>query len=74
MSASGSRCLRRLQAYTEHGAFSQKQEARKGRLVPGQLADIAVFSRNLFEATPEQILDDTRVDITILGGRIVHQA
>ncbi|WP_373504055.1 amidohydrolase [Aestuariivirga sp.] len=63
-----------LQAYTEHGAFSQKREARKGRLVPGQLADIAVFSRNLFKATPEEILEDTRVDLTILDGKVVHQA
>jgi predicted amidohydrolase YtcJ len=65
---------RALQAYTEHGAFSQKQETRKGRLVPGQLADIAVFSRSLFDATPEQILDNTSVDLTILGGKVVHQA
>lgn len=61
-----------LQAYTENGAFSQKQESRKGRLVPGQLADIAVFSRNLFDATPEDILTDTRVDLTVLGGRLVY--
>jgi predicted amidohydrolase YtcJ len=63
-----------LQAYTEHGAFSQKQEARKGRLVPGQLADIAVFSRNLFDATPEQILNETRVDLTIRDGEVVYRA
>jgi predicted amidohydrolase YtcJ len=63
-----------LQAYTEFGAFSQKQEHRKGRLIPGQLADIAVFSCNLFEATPEQILTGTRADITVLDGKIVHRA
>ena len=61
-----------LQAYTEFGAFSQKMEAVKGRLVPGQLADIAVFSRNLLTASPEDILDNTRCDLTILGGKIVH--
>jgi hypothetical protein len=61
-----------LQAYTEFGAFSQKMEGVKGRLVPGQLADIAVFSRNLLTATPEDILDNTRCELTILGGRIVH--
>lgn len=63
-----------LQAYTEHGAFSQKQEARKGRLVPGQLADLAVFSRNLFSASSDEILESTRVDVTILNGQVVHQA
>ena len=63
-----------LQAYTEFGAFSQKQEARKGRLVPGQLADIAVFSRDLFKATPDEILSETRVDLTILDGKVVYRA
>jgi predicted amidohydrolase YtcJ len=61
-----------LQAYTEFGAFSQKLEKVKGRLVPGQLADIAVFSRNLLEASAEDILDNTHCDLTIRGGVIVH--
>ena len=61
-----------LEAYTESGAFSQKQEARKGRLVPGQLADVAVFSRNLLTATPEAILNDTHCDLTLLGGEVIH--
>ncbi|MFC4175078.1 amidohydrolase [Microvirga sp. GCM10011540] len=61
-----------LQAYTEYGAFSQKMENVKGRLVPGQLADIAVFSRNLLTASPEDILDNTQCDLTIRGGSIVH--
>jgi hypothetical protein len=62
-----------LQAYTEFGAFSQKQEHRKGRLVPGQLADIAVFSRNLLTAAPEDILAGSRCDLTILDGDIVFE-
>ncbi len=62
-----------LQAYTEYGAFSQKQEAVKGRLVPGQLADVTVFSRNLLTAEPEDILKDTRCDLTIRGGEVVFE-
>ena len=69
--ASASTSSQALQAYTEYGAFSQKQEHRKGRLVPGQLADVAVFSRDLLTATPEEILDDTRCDLTILDGDVV---
>lgn len=61
-----------LQAYTEFGAFTQKMEGVKGRLVPGQLADVAVFSRNILAADPEDILDNTYCDLTILGGKIVH--
>lgn len=62
-----------LRAYTEYGAFSQKQEDRKGKLIPGQLADIAVFSRNLLTATPEEILSGTRCDMTILDGKVVFE-
>ncbi|HEV2510402.1 amidohydrolase [Bosea sp. (in: a-proteobacteria)] len=62
-----------LQAYTEYGAFSQKQEAVKGKLKPGFLADVAVFSRDLLSASPGEILKDTRCDLTIRGGKVVYQ-
>lgn len=62
-----------LQAYTEFGAFSQKQEKVKGRLAPGLLADVAVFSRDLLSAAPADILKDTRCDLTILGGEVVFE-
>ena len=61
-----------LQAFTEFGAFSQKQERRKGKLTPGMLADVAVFSRDLLSASPAEILEDTRCDMTILGGNVVY--
>jgi predicted amidohydrolase YtcJ len=60
-----------LQAYTEFGAFAEKAEARKGRLVSGMLGDIAVFSRDMTKAMPDEILEDTRCDLTIRGGEIV---
>lgn len=62
-----------LQAFTEYGAFSQKQESRKGKLVPGHLADVAVFSRNLLTAAPEEILTDTRCDLTIVDGVVAFE-
>lgn len=63
-----------LRAYTEYSAFSQKAEKEKGRLIAGQLADIAVFSRNLLTATPDEILHDTHCEMTILGGRVAYRA
>jgi predicted amidohydrolase YtcJ len=60
-----------LQAYTEYGAFAEKAEAKKGRLAPGLLGDVAVFSRDMMTATPEEILEDTHCDLTIRGGEIV---
>lgn len=61
-----------LQVYTEYGAFSQKMESVKGRLTAGQVADIAVFSRNMLEASPEEILNDTHCVMTLRGGEVVY--
>ncbi len=63
-----------LQAYTEYGAYSQKAEEVKGRLVPGQWADIAVFDNDLLEAPADTILTGTRCLMTLLAGRVVHDA
>jgi predicted amidohydrolase YtcJ len=41
--------------------------------VPGQLADVAVFSRNLLTAEPDDILTHTRCDLTIRGGTVVFE-
>lgn len=60
-----------LQAYTEYGAFAEKAEKKKGKLLPGMLGDVAVFSRDMTSAAPEEILDDTHCDITIRGGAAV---
>lgn len=63
-----------LQAYTEYGAYSQKAEGVKGRLVPGQWADIAVFDNDLLTVEPKTILSGTRCLLTLLAGRVVHDA
>ncbi|WBU58938.1 amidohydrolase [Paracoccus albus] len=61
-----------LRAYTEYGAYSQGAEAEKGKLLPGMLADLAVFDRNLLSAGPNEILHRSRCEMTVLGGKIVH--
>ncbi|WP_270935732.1 amidohydrolase [Falsiroseomonas oryzae] len=50
------------------GAYTQFAEDRRGTLEPGMLADLAVLSRDVFAAEPEQILRDTRCDLTLRGG------
>jgi predicted amidohydrolase YtcJ len=50
------------------GAYTQFAEASRGTLEPGMLADVAVLSRDIFAATPEDILRDTRCDLTLRGG------
>ncbi|MBA8881844.1 amidohydrolase [Phyllobacterium myrsinacearum] len=63
-----------LQAYTEFGAYSQKEEGQRGRLIQGQWADIAVFNNDLLEASADEILSATRCVLTLLAGRVVHEA
>jgi predicted amidohydrolase YtcJ len=50
------------------GAYTQFAEDRRGTLEPGMFADIAVLSRDIFAAEPEDILRATRCDITLRGG------
>lgn len=61
-----------LNAYTYEAAYAAHDEAVKGRLIPGQYADIAVLSQDLFEIDPEDILK-TECLMTILGGEIVFE-
>lgn len=50
------------------GAYTQFAEGTRGTLEPGMLADIAVLSRDIFAASPDDILRDTRCDVTLRGG------
>ena len=59
-----------LHAYTYSSAYGSHEEKVKGQLVPGQLGDVAVWDRDLFQIDPEEILT-TNCDLAILGGRVV---
>ncbi|MAC80204.1 MAG: amidohydrolase [Rhodobacteraceae bacterium] len=62
-----------LHMYTYEPAYGVHDEDRKGRLIPGQLADVAVFDTDFFEMDkPEQILDAQCV-LTIRGGETVFE-
>jgi predicted amidohydrolase YtcJ len=60
-----------LHSMTWNGAWGSFSEDDKGRLVAGQLADLAVLERDIFDASADEIRE-TRVDITVLGGAVVH--
>jgi predicted amidohydrolase YtcJ len=60
-----------LAASTVGPAWLARDENRRGRLVPGQLADLVVLDRDPLACPPEE-LGDVRVLATMLGGRWVH--
>ncbi len=59
-----------VHCYTYCGAYTQFAEDRKGRLLPGMLADVTVLSRDIFDASPEEILE-TKADLVMRSGQIV---
>jgi len=61
-----------VQAYTVNAAYAEGEEKLKGAIRAGQLADIVVLSRDIFKIDPVEI-EDVNVDLTLLGGKSVHQ-
>jgi predicted amidohydrolase YtcJ len=62
-----------VHAYTVGSAFAEHQEALKGSLEPGKLADLAVLSADIFHIAPEEI-EKTRVAMTVFDGAVIYQA
>jgi predicted amidohydrolase YtcJ len=56
---------------TSNGAYASCEEHIKGSLEPGKLADIIMLSRPILDGTLED-LKDTRVTLTMVGGKITH--
>jgi predicted amidohydrolase YtcJ len=61
-----------VHAYTVGSAYAEGQEAVKGSLEPGKLADLAVLSQDIFHIDPVEI-QNTRVDLTLFDGTIVYE-
>ncbi len=60
-------------AYTATSAFAECEERRKGTLEPGKIADIAVLSQDILTVAAQD-LPKTQSLLTIVGGRVVHDA
>jgi predicted amidohydrolase YtcJ len=60
-----------LRAYTVNNAWAEGEEASKGSLTAGKLADFVIIDRDLFRIPGSQ-LKDARVLLTVVGGRITH--
>ncbi|HSG50053.1 MAG TPA: amidohydrolase family protein, partial [Longimicrobiales bacterium] len=59
-----------LRAYTVNNAWVAGEEDRKGRILPGYLADLVVLDRDVFSVDPAD-LKDVAVRYTVVGGRVV---
>jgi predicted amidohydrolase YtcJ len=64
--------LAALRAYTLGGAWLTHEEALKGTIEAGKLADLAVLDRDYFQI-PEEQIKDVRVDMTIVGGKVMWE-
>lgn len=60
-----------LKLFTEGSAWFSGEEAVKGRLESGFLADLAVLSRDFF-AIPEDEIDTLESILTVVDGKIVY--
>jgi predicted amidohydrolase YtcJ len=60
-----------MKAYTYMGAFSSFEEDRKGLLKSGYLADLIVFSEDVFTIDPMRI-HQVKVETTIVDGEIIY--
>ncbi|MGH7319693.1 MAG: amidohydrolase [Candidatus Rokuibacteriota bacterium] len=61
-----------VRAYTVLGAYAGREEHLKGSLEVGKLADVAVLDRDAF-TVPVDAIRETRVDLTIVGGRVRYR-
>jgi hypothetical protein len=61
-----------LRTFTQGGTWLTREEAIKGSLEVGKLADMAVLDRDYFSVPAEEI-KDIQVDKTIVGGQVVWE-
>jgi predicted amidohydrolase YtcJ len=62
-----------LRVNTINGAYNSHEEAIKGSITPGKLADFVVMSDDLFTVDKEKI-KDIQIVRTVVGGSTVYQA
>ncbi|MBB5464127.1 hypothetical protein HDG32_000220 [Paraburkholderia sp. CI2] len=62
-----------LRMWTEYVTWFSNEEGKKGRMVPGQLADLMVPDRDFFSCAEDDIAGTTAL-LTVVGGKIVWGA
>jgi predicted amidohydrolase YtcJ len=64
--------LEALKSYTLNGAYAAFEEASRGSLTVGKLADMVVLSRDI-TTIPEEEIPSATVVYTIVGGKVVYR-
>jgi predicted amidohydrolase YtcJ len=62
-----------LAMYTVNAAYASFEENIKGSITPDKLADMVILSADPLRSPPER-LKDIRVEMTIIGGKVVWEA
>ncbi len=60
-----------LKSYTINGAYAAFQDDKLGSLEIGKLADITVLTNDILNIPNDRLLN-TKVDMTIVGGKIIY--
>ena len=60
-----------LRLWTERNSWFSTEEGKKGRVAPGELADLAVLSAD-YLAVPDEEIAELHSVLTLLGGQVVH--
>lgn len=66
---------RALEAYIVHGAYDGHADHDRGRIKTGLLADLVVWSSDLYvhDQSPDGLLDE-HAELTLVGGTVAHSA
>jgi predicted amidohydrolase YtcJ len=59
-------------SYTRDAAYAEFQEEQRGQIKIGMLADLVLFSQDLFSLHPQEIRGAS-VDLTVCNGRVVFE-
>jgi len=62
-----------MYAHTMGGAYADFAESKKGSLEPGKFADLIVWNDNPYSVKAADLFGLT-IDLTMVGGKVVHQA
>lgn len=62
-----------IKAYTLGAAFAGRREHDEGSIEAGKLADLIIVNQDLFKIPPSK-LDQTKVLLTMVGGKVVYQS